>query len=103
MYRRFRLLPGVYLHVSRSGIGWSVGPRGLHFGMTARGTPYYSVGLGGGSGIWWRQDLSPRRGPRCELCAPHHWHIGPGLAAWLLGAPVWFLICLAIIRWIRAG
>ena len=45
--RRVRVLPGVHLNLSLSGIGVSVGPRGLHAGVTARGQRYVSAGLPG--------------------------------------------------------
>ena len=52
--RRIRVLPGVHLNLSLSGIGVSVGPRGLHAGVTARGQRYVSAGLPG-SGLSVRQ------------------------------------------------
>ena len=45
--RRIRVLPGVHINLSLSGIGVSVGPRGLHAGVTARGQRYVSAGLPG--------------------------------------------------------
>ena len=45
--RRIRVLPGVHVNLSLSGIGVSVGPRGLHAGVTARGQRYVSAGLPG--------------------------------------------------------
>lgn len=45
--RRIRLLPGVHLNVSLSGVGVSVGGRGFHAGVTARGQRYVSAGLPG--------------------------------------------------------
>jgi len=45
--RRIRVLPGVNLNVSLSGVGVSVGGRGFHAGMTARGQRYVSAGLPG--------------------------------------------------------
>jgi hypothetical protein len=45
--RRIRVLPGVHINLSLSGIGVSVGPRGLHAGVTARGQRYVSTGLPG--------------------------------------------------------
>jgi hypothetical protein len=41
--RRIRVVPGVHANLSLSGIGVSVGPRGLHVGVTARGQRYVSV------------------------------------------------------------
>jgi len=45
--RRIRVLPGVHVNLSLSGIGVSVGPRGLHAGVTARGQRYVSAGVPG--------------------------------------------------------
>jgi Protein of unknown function (DUF4236) len=41
------VLPGVRVNLSLSGIGASVGPRGLHAGVTARGQRFVSAGLPG--------------------------------------------------------
>ena len=46
-HRRIRVLPGVHVNLSLSGIGVSVGPRGLHAGVTAQGQRYVSAGLPG--------------------------------------------------------
>ena len=43
--RRIRVLPGVHLNASLSGVGVSVGGRGFHAGVTARGQRYVSAGL----------------------------------------------------------
>lgn len=45
--RRIRLLPGVHLNLSLSGVGVSAGGRGFHVGRTARGQTYVSAGLPG--------------------------------------------------------
>ena len=45
--RRLRVLPGVHLNVSLSGVGVSVGGRGFHAGVTAQGQRYVSAGLPG--------------------------------------------------------
>jgi hypothetical protein len=47
LQRRIRVLPGVHLNVSLSGVGVSVGGRGFHAGVTARGQRYMSAGLPG--------------------------------------------------------
>ena len=52
--RRVKLLPGVHLNLSLSGVGVSVGGRGTHIGVTARGQRYNSVGLPG-TGVSWRE------------------------------------------------
>jgi Protein of unknown function (DUF4236) len=45
--KRVKLLPGVHLNLSLSGVGVSAGGRGFHVGMTARGQKYVSAGLPG--------------------------------------------------------
>jgi hypothetical protein len=49
-------MPGLRLGISKSGIGISLGPRGLHVGINARGKPYISLGLPG-TGIGYRKQL----------------------------------------------
>jgi hypothetical protein len=88
--RRVKVFPGVRLNLSTSGVGVSVGGRGAHVGITARGQRYTSIGVPG-AGISWReyQKAAPRR---CDLCEPGHVHIHggvvfmciAGLALWLL-------------------
>lgn len=57
--RRIRLFPGVRLNLPKSGIGVSVGTRGAHIGITARGQRYTSVGI-----LRQRAILLPRAGAR---------------------------------------
>ena len=45
--KRIRVLPGVHLNLSLSGVGVSAGGRGFHVGMTARGQKYVSAGIPG--------------------------------------------------------
>jgi hypothetical protein len=45
--RRIRILPGLRLNLSLSGIGVSAGGRGFHVGVTARGQKDVSAGLPG--------------------------------------------------------
>jgi hypothetical protein len=99
--RRIRLLPGLRVSLSKSGVGLSVGTRGAHVGITARGQRYTSIGLPG-SGLSWREYHAPHYpaghlGARCDLCRPGHAHahgggcallILAGLLAW--GAWQWF-------------
>ena len=101
--RRIRVFPGVHLNLSRSGVGLSVGGRGAHIGITARGQRYTSVGLPG-TGLSWREYQKPTliesRGAvqrRCELCQPGHvhvHHVGCALV-FLAGLVVWALWLLA--------
>ena len=70
--KRIKVLPGLHLNLSLSGIGWSVGGRGVHAGVTARGQRYVSAGLPG-TGLSVRQyapkSLSPAlsSSPRMSL------------------------------------
>ena len=52
--RRFRIVHGLNLNLSKSGIGISAGVRGAHVGITSRGQRYTSVGLPG-TGLSWRE------------------------------------------------
>ena len=66
--RRVKLLPGLHLNLSLSGVGVSVGGRGAHIGVTARGQRYTSIGLPG-TGLSWREYQKPAaRQTRCDLC-----------------------------------
>jgi len=101
--RRVAILPGVRLNLSGSGIGVSVGTRGAHIGVTARGQRYASVGLPG-TGVSWREyehkaKAAPKAeggqpptpaAPRCDLCQPGHVHIHSSVV----------LVCLAaLVGW----
>jgi hypothetical protein len=81
--RRIRVLPGVRINLSLSGIGVSVGARGLHAGVTARGQRYVSAGLPG-TGLSMRQ-YSPMQ------------HSTPKLSFWPLAiAGVILAVLLAV-------
>ncbi len=82
--RRVRLLPGVHLNLSGSGVGVSVGGRGAHVGITARGKRYASVGLPG-TGVSWREYERKPALRRCELCQqPGHVHVPAALVVAVL-------------------
>lgn len=49
---RIKLLPGLHLNLSKSGVGVSVGGRGAHIGVTARGQRDNSVGVPGARVSW---------------------------------------------------
>jgi Protein of unknown function (DUF4236) len=87
--RRIKVLPGVHINLSKSGVGLSVGGRGAHIGIDSHGRRYTSVGLPG-TGISWRgyQPKPPTR--QCDQCAPGHFHIHPAI-------PIVLLIGVAII------
>lgn len=87
--RRIRILPGLHVNLSRSGVGLSVGVRGAHVGITARGQRYASAGLPG-TGVSWREYERKPAARRCDLCAPGHAHVPAPLA-------VLFLALLAVL------
>ncbi len=51
---RHRVFPGLRANLSLSGVGFSIGGRGAHIGVTSRGQKYVSVGIPG-SGLSWRE------------------------------------------------
>jgi hypothetical protein len=85
--RRIRVLPGVHLNVSLSGVGVSVGGRGLHAGVTAHGQRYMSAGLPG-TGLSVRQ-YSPMQ------------HSTPKLSFWPLAIAVAVFAVLFLIAMMR--
>jgi hypothetical protein len=52
--RRIKILPGLAINISKSGVGFSAGGRGFHAGIDAKGRRYTSASLPG-TGISWRQ------------------------------------------------
>jgi hypothetical protein len=76
-------------------VGFSVGGRGAHIGITARGQRYISIGVPG-TGLSWREYQPKPAAPRCDLCAPGHVHIPPAVAIVLLiAAAIIVLLLLA--------
>jgi hypothetical protein len=69
--RRIKILPGLAINISKSGVGFSAGGRGFHVGIDAKGRRYTSASLPG-TGISWRQhqnakphqSLPPQVAPR---------------------------------------
>jgi hypothetical protein len=80
--RRIRVLPGLRINLSKSGFGVSVGGRGAHVGITARGQTYTSIGLPG-SGLSWRE-YQHKPAPKCDQCAPGHLHVPVAFVAAVL-------------------
>ena len=87
LQQRIRVLPGVHLNVSLSGVGVSVGGRGFHAGVTARGQKYVSAGLPG-TGLSVRQ-YGPVQ------------HSTPRLSFWPLAIAVGFLAILFALAMAR--
>ena len=65
-------------------MGVSIGGRGAHVGITARGQGYSSVGLPG-TGLSWREYQRKAVPHQCELCQePGHVHVPAGLVVALV-------------------
>jgi hypothetical protein len=95
LQRRIKVLPGVRINLSKSGVGFSVGGRGAHIGITAHGQHYTSIGMPG-TGLSWREYQHKPAARRCDLCAPGHVHISPVVSIVLLSvAAVIVLLLLA--------
>lgn len=60
--RRIRIVPGVRLNLSKSGIGGSVGRTGLRLGIDAKRRKYFSLGLPG-TGLSYRTFFGRRVTP----------------------------------------
>lgn len=63
--RSIKVLPGVRLNLSKSGIGISAGIRGLRVGLDAKGRKYTSAGIPG-TGLSSRQYIGRRRAAALE-------------------------------------
>jgi len=87
--RRVKLLPGIHLNVSRSGISTSLGVRGASLSIGKRGT-YLNTGLPG-TGISWRGRLPENASSQPAQGSPkiHHIH--------------WWTVALFIAAAIGAG
>jgi hypothetical protein len=46
-HKAIKITPGIQLNISKTGIGWSIGTRGAHIGIDARGRKYSNFGLPG--------------------------------------------------------
>ncbi|MDP4197974.1 MAG: DUF4236 domain-containing protein [Bacteroidota bacterium] len=130
--RRIKLLPGVHLNISKSGISTSVGVRGASVTLGKRGT-YVNTGLPG-TGISWRQKLPEHTttgrtieattgAAATEHTKTHHLHwwkillfIGTMIAAgatknttvikvfWFVWFGYWvFLFLRLIVRWMQTN
>jgi len=64
--RSLKVVPGLRINISRSGAGVSVGTRGLHVGVDAKGREYASIGLPG-TGLSVRQVNSGSHRQRSRL------------------------------------
>jgi hypothetical protein len=84
--RRIRILPGLYLKLSKSGVGFSVGGRGAHVGIDARGRKYVSTAVPGISVSF--QEYQRNQHLSCDHCIPGQAHVPLWLAALLVLAVV---------------
>jgi len=57
--RSVRILPGLRVNLSKGGVGFSTGVRGLRAGVDSRGRKYASAGIPG-TGLSWRQYSSKK-------------------------------------------
>ena len=63
--KRIKILPGIYLNVSKSGLGLNVGPKGSNITFSSKGT-YLNTGIPG-SGIYRRDRISKSSSPADNL------------------------------------
>ncbi len=63
--RTMKILPGVRLNFSRSGVSWTIGPRGLHLTLGGRTGPRTTVGVPG-SGISYTKTWPKHRAQNIE-------------------------------------
>ncbi len=105
--RRIRLLPGVRMNISKSGISWSFGPSGASISFGKRGT-HTNLGIPG-TGISYRQridegqvgshshDLGPVSHTRPILARIAIWTCALlGVVGVFRGSEMGVLLCLAI-------
>jgi hypothetical protein len=95
--RSIRILPGIRLNLSKSGLGISAGPRGLKVGIEARGKKYFSAGIPG-TGLSSRQYLKsspvPSTSPQLPVAAERRAEDEPARATgsrpflWIVAAGV---------------
>ena len=52
--KRKKIAPGLFMNLSKSGVGWSVGRRGASVSRSARGRKQVSLGW---KGFFWRKRL----------------------------------------------
>jgi hypothetical protein len=64
--RRIKVLRGITVNVSKSGVGVSVGGRGFHTGIDSKGRRYTSGSLPG-TGLSWREYRKDSGPPRSRL------------------------------------
>ena len=58
--RRIKILPGLSINLSKSGVGFSAGARGFHAGVDSKGRRYVSASLPK-TGISWREYQKAKR------------------------------------------
>lgn len=93
---RIKVLPGVRINLSKSGVGLSVGSRGAHIGIDSRGPPVRFGRTAGG--VSWREYVHKPVPRRCDLCAPGHVHIPPGAVVIVVLAVAAVVMLLSISR-----
>ena len=89
--RRIRVLPGLYVNISKSGVSTSIGGHGATLNLSKRGTRT-TIGLPG-SGLSWRSPTAPWQGPPTHLQA----NDADDAGHWIRGIVLAFLIVAALV------
>lgn len=58
--KRIKIVPGVYLNLSKTGTSWSVGPRGAKINFGGKRETYVSAGIPG-TGIYFREKVDGKK------------------------------------------
>jgi hypothetical protein len=93
--RRVRVLPGLYLNVSKSGISTSIGRRGATLNLSKRGART-TIGIPG-TGISWQSPTAHWQGPPTQLQANDAGNEGRGVLPGLVRAVLIAVAVLAVI------
>ena len=89
--KSIRIAPGFRINLSKSGVGVSVGPKGLKVGVDAKGRRYSSVGIPG-TGISQRNYSTP--GEEGHTPEEYHRALGAGV---LIGIAIAIVVVIVII------
>ena len=105
--RRIKLLPGVHLNISRSGISTSVGVRGASVTLGKRGT-YANTGIPG-TGVSWRSRLDSPPSKHAPDIPSHPEAVAQSEASMPLESSVrshhlhWWKILIFLVMMVLAG
>jgi hypothetical protein len=90
--RRVRIMPGLYVNISKSGVSTSIGRRGATLNVSKRGMRT-TLGLPG-TGLSWRSPTTPWQGPPTELQAAND---ADDAGRWIGRIVLAFLIAAALV------